>query len=585
MARRGRNHPASNGPRGPQRGPPGPGLMHPVPGPFLPPMLRPPPHLAPHPGLPQMLMEQKQAEMQRMLTENMPPHLGHHPGLPPIIEQKLATQHAELQRLVSENQHLAASHGALRQELAAMQQEMQHMQANTQHEAEKDDQIRALLDKVSQMEVDLRAMDSLKADLEKLLSQRQELSAQLQFYKQETQKVRGDAHEVLALKSEIDGLHQELHHARMACEQERKASTEHLEQRQAMERNVFSMAREVEKLRAELANAESRAQGAKLQEKGYSVQQTPFVGSWGGAYESQQIIASHDPAPLNGQMARMDTTIGTEAAKYSFESNNRHTLQQVSRDHSAKLNSDSKSVGEWSTHVAPNGKSFYYNSATGATQWEKPAALAMVEAHGLSQLHMPQPKEEKQKVQMLQQSASAQTQSAWLTQSPSGGHTQYAIHPSSQSQVQQQLGQTSYVGLSGETAAGVAAEASVQALHNAHVPPGVNLFAFGIPDDFNDRELAEMFRPYGRVLYAKVGVGRDTEHAKGYGFITMDSLQAAEAAIRAVNGMHVLGKRIKVELQRGEYDAQYQQQSQNVLSGVGPTRSHNRSEMLSRRPY
>lgn len=30
---------------------------------------------------------------------------------------------------------------------------------------------------------------------------------------------------------------------------------------------------------------------------------------------------------------------------------------------------------EWATHEAPNGKPFYHNLLTGATQWEKPAAL------------------------------------------------------------------------------------------------------------------------------------------------------------------------------------------------------------------
>lgn len=46
---------------------------------------------------------------------------------------------------------------------------------------------------------------------------------------------------------------------RMAVDYEKKANAEQLEQRQAMEKNLVSMAREVEKLRAELTNAEKRA--------------------------------------------------------------------------------------------------------------------------------------------------------------------------------------------------------------------------------------------------------------------------------------------------------------------------------------
>lgn len=36
---------------------------------------------------------------------------------------------------------------------------------------------------------------------------------------------------------------------------------------------------------------------------------------------------------------------------------------------------DVRGTEEWATHEAPNGKAFYHNLLTGATQWEKPAAL------------------------------------------------------------------------------------------------------------------------------------------------------------------------------------------------------------------
>lgn len=49
---------------------------------------------------------------------------------------------------------------------------------------------------------------------------------------------------------------------RAAVEFEKKAHTENYEQGQAMEKNLISMAREMERLRAQLANAEKRAQAA-----------------------------------------------------------------------------------------------------------------------------------------------------------------------------------------------------------------------------------------------------------------------------------------------------------------------------------
>eukprot|EP00246_Nothoceros_aenigmaticus_P011279 TRINITY_DN3008_c0_g2_i2.p1 TRINITY_DN3008_c0_g2~~TRINITY_DN3008_c0_g2_i2.p1 ORF type:complete len:463 (-),score=48.68 TRINITY_DN3008_c0_g2_i2:1224-2612(-) len=48
-------------------------------------------------------------------------------------------------------------------------------------------------------------------------------------------------------------------------------------------------------------------------------------------------------------------------------------------------------------------------------------------------------------------------------------------------------------------------------------PQGANLFVFGIPEDMGDQKLAELFSPYGSVIYAKVGVEKDTGRGKGYG--------------------------------------------------------------------
>lgn len=43
------------------------------------------------------------------------------------MEQKVTTQHSEIQKLLTENQQIAVTHVALRQELAAAQQEIQRM--------------------------------------------------------------------------------------------------------------------------------------------------------------------------------------------------------------------------------------------------------------------------------------------------------------------------------------------------------------------------------------------------------------------------------------------------------------------------
>lgn len=52
--------------------------------------------------------------------------------------------------------------------------------------------------------------------------------------------------------------------SRAAVDYEKKANIELMEQRQAMEKNLVSMAREVEKLRAELTNFDGRPWGAGM---------------------------------------------------------------------------------------------------------------------------------------------------------------------------------------------------------------------------------------------------------------------------------------------------------------------------------
>nr|XP_024402268.1 protein FLX-like 3 [Physcomitrium patens] len=100
------------------------------------------------------------------------------------MEQKVTTQHSEIQKLLTENQQIAVTHVALRQELAAAQQEIQRMPS---------------------------------------------IILGLQFFG-----------------------------CRSAFGYEKKANADQLVQRQAMEKNLVSMARDVEKLRAELTNAEKR---------------------------------------------------------------------------------------------------------------------------------------------------------------------------------------------------------------------------------------------------------------------------------------------------------------------------------------
>ncbi|KAJ4973115.1 hypothetical protein NE237_006289 [Protea cynaroides] len=181
---------------------------------------------------------------------------------PEIMEQKLAAQHVEMQALATENQRLAATHSALRQELAGAQQELQRLQAQIgAMKTEKEHQMRAIIDKISKMEVNLQTTEPVKlelqqarADAHSLIAVRQDLLSKVQQLTQDLQGSHADVQQIPALMSELDGLKQEYQHCRATYDYEKKLYHDHLESLQVMEKNYVSMAREVEKLRAELAN-------------------------------------------------------------------------------------------------------------------------------------------------------------------------------------------------------------------------------------------------------------------------------------------------------------------------------------------
>ncbi|KAG1338571.1 RNA-binding protein BRN1 [Cocos nucifera] len=78
-------------------------------------------------------------------------------------------------------------------------------------------------------------------------------------------------------------------------------------------------------------------------------------------------------------------------------------------------------------------------------------------------------------------------------------------------------------------------------------PPGANLFIYHIPQEFGDQELSNAFQGFGRVLSAKVFVDKATAVSKCFGFVSYDSPVAAQAAINAMNGSQLGGKKLKFQ--------------------------------------
>jgi RNA recognition motif-containing protein len=65
---------------------------------------------------------------------------------------------------------------------------------------------------------------------------------------------------------------------------------------------------------------------------------------------------------------------------------------------------------------------------------------------------------------------------------------------------------------------------------------------------FNTREdnLRTLFSTFGTVASAKIITDRDTGSSKGFGFVEMETEEAANAAIAGTNGKELDGRQLKV---------------------------------------
>ncbi|KAJ9708177.1 hypothetical protein PVL29_000304 [Vitis rotundifolia] len=209
----------------------------------------------------------------RGFRDGPPPVLNRGPGPLPLhpvaLEEELELQHRELQRIVAENRHVIDDNTMLQSELAAAKDDIHRLgQIIPKLRADREVQARELIDRGLKLEADLRAVEplrteviQLRAEAQKLNASRQDLSAQVQGLTQEVGRLQAENQQLIAMRADIDRMRKELAEARRAFEYEKKANEEQLEQKQAMEKNLISMAREIEKLRADQLNTDRRARG------------------------------------------------------------------------------------------------------------------------------------------------------------------------------------------------------------------------------------------------------------------------------------------------------------------------------------
>ena len=76
----------------------------------------------------------------------------------------------------------------------------------------------------------------------------------------------------------------------------------------------------------------------------------------------------------------------------------------------------------------------------------------------------------------------------------------------------------------------------------------MKLFVAGLPNDFDDVDLKEMFELYGEVISARIVIDRATGKSKGFGFVDMLNKNEAMETIEALDGAGLpRGKKITVK--------------------------------------
>ncbi len=75
------------------------------------------------------------------------------------------------------------------------------------------------------------------------------------------------------------------------------------------------------------------------------------------------------------------------------------------------------------------------------------------------------------------------------------------------------------------------------------------LFVAGLPFSFTDRELTDLFAEFG-VVNVSIITDRDTGKSKGFGFVELETAEAAQEAIKKLNGTKVQERNIVVNIAR-----------------------------------
>lgn len=84
----------------------------------------------------------------------------------------------------------------------------------------------------------------------------------------------------------------------------------------------------------------------------------------------------------------------------------------------------------------------------------------------------------------------------------------------------------------------------------------MNIYVSNLGYSFQNEDLSKLFGEYGNVSSAKVITDKFTNRSKGFGFVEMPDKQAAETAIKELDGKMIEGRPVKVSEARAREESQ-----------------------------
>ena len=74
----------------------------------------------------------------------------------------------------------------------------------------------------------------------------------------------------------------------------------------------------------------------------------------------------------------------------------------------------------------------------------------------------------------------------------------------------------------------------------------MKMYVGNLSFDTTKQDLETLFSQHGEVTDVHLPSDRDTGRPRGFGFVTMDSAQAMESAIKEIDGTDIDGRTLKV---------------------------------------